>query len=265
MSFRAAVDRFQLANPLYAAAIVTFYAVDENGARAGLATLYRNPTGPQTVNNPQSLDSEGKLTAPIYHIGPLIAEVSGPNVETHSTGVIGARATWRGTWTTGSRYYTGDTLGDPNEPHTIYIATEDFTGGVSFAADLAALKIELRVKGGDTLYFTVDDAGMPASGETFRHIFADPATLLATAPNSYARALVASAGAAAWTIQKVTALGVVTTIGTLTFSTSATGAYSVAADVSFAVGDELRLVAPNPRNASLSGVALTMRLHRINP
>jgi hypothetical protein len=44
----------------------------------------------------------GQVSRPVYIEGPVIAEASGPNVESHSTGVINARGTWRGDWATGT-------------------------------------------------------------------------------------------------------------------------------------------------------------------
>lgn len=89
-AFRTAIPDFQLANPIYAGASVSFFTVDVNGvATATLATLYANPTGATTTRNPQILDADGKLTAPVYISAPVIAEAVGPNVASHSTGLIG--------------------------------------------------------------------------------------------------------------------------------------------------------------------------------
>jgi hypothetical protein len=266
MAFRNTIPDFQLANPLYAAAQVTFYTVNPTtGLSTGnLATLYANPTGSVAASNPQTLDSEGKFFAPVYQEEPVIAEVVGPNVSSHTTGPIGARGTWRGIWASGARYYTNDTLGDPYEPHTIYIATQDFAAGASFAADKAAGKVELRVRAGDTLYFEVDDPSLPASGEAWRSIFSEAAQLLATAPNAYARALVAATAPTVFTLHKRTAAGVVTQIGTLTFEAAGTnGAFVVADDVEFAESDEIELRAPDPRDLTLAQLAVTIKLHRI--
>lgn len=266
MAFRNTISDFQLANPLYAAAQVTFYTVNPStGQSTGtLATIYAAPTGSDAASNPQTLDSEGKFFAPVYINEPVIAEVVGPNVGSHTTGPIGARGTWRGIWATGQRYYANDTLGDPFEPHTIYIATQDFAAGASFAADKAAGRVELRVRAGDTLYFEIDDPGLPASGEAWRAIFSEASQLLATAPNSYARALVAATASTVFTLHKRTAAGTVTQIGTITFAASGTnGTIAVGADVSFAAGDEIELRAPDPRDVTLAQLAATIKLHRI--
>lgn len=89
MSFRTAIPEFQLANPIYAGARVSFYTVDVNGViTTTLATLYAGPSGLATASNPQTLDGEGKFLAPVYFAVDVIAQVAGPNVPSHVTGVI---------------------------------------------------------------------------------------------------------------------------------------------------------------------------------
>lgn len=85
-AFRGTIPDFSLGNPIYSAARVTFFEVDENGLRAEeLATLYSDPTGPLTAQNPQTLDGEGKFAAPVYIVDPVIGEVVGPNSGSHNT------------------------------------------------------------------------------------------------------------------------------------------------------------------------------------
>lgn len=89
-TFREAIPDFQFANPVYAGATVSFYTVDAFGASTGtLATIYSNPLGTITTNNPQILDADGKFYAPVYISVAVIAHAVGPNVASHSTGVIG--------------------------------------------------------------------------------------------------------------------------------------------------------------------------------
>lgn len=83
------VPDFATANPLYAGAQVTFWNVDANGARlATRATLYANATSSAALSNPVTLDSEGKFAAPVFLADPAIAEVAGPNIGSHYTGLI---------------------------------------------------------------------------------------------------------------------------------------------------------------------------------
>jgi hypothetical protein len=151
MSFRSAIPDFQLANPLYIGARVTFYAVDENGARTTtLATLYANPTGSQQASNPQELDSEGKFQRPVYIELPVIAETSGPNVETHSTGVINPRGTYRGDWVTNTVYFSTDFIRDPVSGN-IYSATNDYKSGASVSADVTAGNLVIVIDQDDVI------------------------------------------------------------------------------------------------------------------
>src|SRR4029077_11795809 len=98
----------------YVGATVSFFTVDATGhATLALATLFADPTSATTASNPQVLDSEGKFFAPVYIEVPVIAQVTGPNVPSHSTGVINPRGTWRGAWTTNTIYYATDFIQDP--------------------------------------------------------------------------------------------------------------------------------------------------------
>jgi hypothetical protein len=263
MSFRGAIPDFMLANRMYTGAIVSFFTVTDAGVSTGvLATLYAGPTGSHTVANPQTLDSEGKFAAPVYTDVALIAQAVGPNIGSHTIGPIGARGTWRGDWVTATRYYVNDTLGDPAEPYTIYIAAEDFTAGATFAADKAAGKVQLRVRGGDRAFFTCDMPGRVPSTEQARLLITERMTILATAPGSAASSLVAATAQAVFSLKKA---GV--EFGTLTFGAGqTTGVFAVAADTVFdgtaAAPVELRLVAPNPQDAALADFAMTLRLNR---
>lgn len=133
---RSTIPDFMTANPLYVAASVTFYTVDEDGARTETpATLYAGPTGATTALNPQTLDGEGKFVAPVYTEVPLIAEVIGPNVGSHETGIIHVRGTWRGNWAADTVYFSQDLIADPVSGN-IYVAARDYTAGASVSADV---------------------------------------------------------------------------------------------------------------------------------
>lgn len=143
MAFRGCIPVFQLANPLYIGASVSFFTVDANGhATATLATLFADPTSNITVINPQTLDSEGKFSAPVYIETPVIAQVQGPNVTSHSTGVINPRGTWRGNWAASTVYFSEDFIQDP-ATLAIYAATNDYTSSSSLATDIANGNLKL--------------------------------------------------------------------------------------------------------------------------
>ena len=87
---RTAVAAFELANPFYVGATVTFYTVDTAGtATTTLATLYGGVTGTTTLTNPQVLDSEGKFQQPVYIDEPVIAKITtNDTAKDHETGII---------------------------------------------------------------------------------------------------------------------------------------------------------------------------------
>jgi hypothetical protein len=145
MAFRGCIPDFQLANPLYIGATVQFFTVTGDGiATKTLATLYSDPTSSQTTINPQTLDSEGKFAAPVYIEVPVIAQVTGPNVPSHVTGVINPRGTWRGAWAALTVYYSTDFLQDPVSGN-IYAAALDYTASSSLATDISAGNLVLII------------------------------------------------------------------------------------------------------------------------
>jgi hypothetical protein len=93
-------------------------------------------------------------------------------------------------------------------------------------------------------------AGLLAISETIGQIIAPVGfTLLATLPGSYAKARIASTGTVVLTIYQNT-----TSIGTITFTASATGVFSFVADVTFVAGDFLRITTPGAADATLNDV-----------
>ncbi|MGE0751861.1 MAG: hypothetical protein AB7F39_06630 [Variibacter sp.] len=172
---RGAIPDFMLANPIYAGARVSFYTVDpDTGLRTStLATLYASATGTQTASNPQELDSEGKFSAPVYTEVPLIAEVTGVNVGSHTTGIIAVRGTWRGDWATSTVYFANDFIYDPVTGN-LYAARDDFRSGatitIDFEADHLAEVINQvsLITGGAALAIKVPVA-VATTGETLTH------------------------------------------------------------------------------------------------
>lgn len=137
-AIRGAIPDFMLANPLYIAASVSFYNVDSSGhITTTLATLFADPTSATTAGNPQILDGDGKFSAPVYIVSPVIAVVVGPNVPSHTTGIINVRGTWRGNWTAATVYFSTDFVVDPISGN-IYAAATDFTSSASIATDVSA-------------------------------------------------------------------------------------------------------------------------------
>lgn len=97
------------------------------------------------------------------------------------------------------------------------------------------------------------DTDRPASGELILKVYPPNVTFRADMVDSVAGAEVAATADAVFSLTKNGAQ-----FATLTFAAgSASGVIACAADTAFAPGDVLRVIAPNPRDATLSGVAAT--------
>lgn len=136
---RSSIQDFQLANPLYVGATIAFYLTDVNGAKTStLANLYAGTTGNTLLPNPQTLDSHGKFTVPVYIADPVIGHISNliSEVPDHDTGIIsppGGRN--RGEYLSGERYYPDNLIQDPATGY-IYTAANSFIA-INLAADIA--------------------------------------------------------------------------------------------------------------------------------
>ncbi len=95
MGLLTTIPDFELSNPLYAGAGVSFFTVDPTtfAIQTTLAALYNDPLGQVPAANPQVLDSTGKFAQAVYCSVPVIATVSGINAPSSSTGVIFPRDT----------------------------------------------------------------------------------------------------------------------------------------------------------------------------
>lgn len=90
MTTRYNLGDFNIANPVYAGATVSFYTVSGGAKTTTLATLYAASTGTTQGSNPATLDSDGKLSAPLYAEVPVIATITGlGSVADHDTGIMG--------------------------------------------------------------------------------------------------------------------------------------------------------------------------------
>ncbi len=113
MATRTLLRDFQLANIGLIGCTLTVYTVDAAGAKTSTrATLYDSLTGSGTLQNPQDLDSEGKVERPIYHDVPVVCEVTGAHVATVNTGAIFPGGSYRGDWVTATLYLPGDFVTD---------------------------------------------------------------------------------------------------------------------------------------------------------
>lgn len=113
---------------------------------------------------------------------------------------------------------------------------------------------EVFLAGGDRYDLASFDTDRPASGEIIVKLFPLGITFPAGLSDSQAGAETAAAADAVFSIQKN---GI--EFATLTFAaSSAAGVFACEADTAFAEGDVLKIIAPNPRDATLSGVAATL-------
>lgn len=87
---RTAIQDFSSSNQIYANATVTAYTVDSNGNKTSTkATLYSSISGDGELANPQTLDSYGKFTQPVYIDDAVILTITGlGNTPDHDTGII---------------------------------------------------------------------------------------------------------------------------------------------------------------------------------
>lgn len=181
MSFRSAVPDFSLANSLYIGATVTFWGVDQAGNKtADLPILYANPTGAQTVSNPQILDGEGKFSFPVYHEVPLIAEIRDISGGSTETGIIMPAPTWGGNWSSGRLVQTNTFLRDPSNL-SIYIATTSYTTSGSIAGDITAGNLVLVFQGEPATVATNAAQAANASAVVAQQAAADALATLAVA------------------------------------------------------------------------------------
>lgn len=99
-------------------------------------------------------------------------------------------------------------------------------------------------------------SGVPGSGEVIEgHVFTDQVVFAAGLGSSRARARVAPVGSAVFTITKNDV-----SIGTVTFApASSTGTFAMASNQTFAIGDRIDVVCPDPADAALSGVKISIR------
>lgn len=80
---RVKVSEFGIINKSLSLAVVTFYVPDDSGANSGVkATLYAASTGSTQRENPQTLDTDGKLAQDCYVESEIMATITGINDRT---------------------------------------------------------------------------------------------------------------------------------------------------------------------------------------
>lgn len=149
MGVRYSLQDVEFGNPIYALATMTAWELDAAGAKTTVkATLYSGPTGAALATNPQTLDSEGKLSSPVYIEDPVILTMSGiAGVDDHDSGIISVPGQDRGQWQTATVYYPGDYLQaaeDADSSGDLVLVHQFHTSG-DYATDIADGKIAVFI------------------------------------------------------------------------------------------------------------------------
>ena len=95
MSVRAPISDFELANPLYKNASVSWYTVAAGVKTSTLATLYSGISGTAQLANPTKLNSQGQFKQPVYIAESVIGVISGISVPSHDTGIVSPYPSFR--------------------------------------------------------------------------------------------------------------------------------------------------------------------------
>lgn len=122
---------------------------------------------------------------------------------------------------------------------------------------------DVVIAGGDTVYISMDDSDRPASGETvLKWPCPEATTFYAGLASSFAHASTGATLAAVYSIKKNG-----TQFATLTFAAAGQGgaqlgSFVCASNTTLSPGDILTIVAPNPRDATLSTIGITLTGYR---
>lgn len=128
-----------------------------------------------------------------------------------------------------------------------YILLVPDTGGGATWSEL------ISIRGvGDKYTIAISIAGRPRVGEKFRHQFEAAVSFASGFTGSQAGADDASTGTAVFSVKKN---GV--QIGTVTFDGSTAGVFALSSETVFEAGDVMHVVAPDPRDATLSGISFS--------
>ena len=161
-------------------------------------------------------------------------------------------------WTAATTYAQGDAV--PFQGKT-WVSLQ--SGNLSNRPDINPTFWTKLLGGGDNVYIAMDDSDRPATGETVLKFISPKAmTIYSGMVDSYANANVGATSTAVYSIKKNG-----TQFATITFASGGqagtqSGVFACAADIAFAAGDILTIVAPNPRDATLSTIGITLTGYR---
>lgn len=159
----------------------------------------------------------------------------------------------KGAWSSATTYAPGDYVTRLGSSYTALLA------GTNKAPESNDDYWMLSASSGGRYDIAAWDNYMPASGETIaKMVLTTAVTFPAGLVESQGKADVAATADAVFSVKKNG-----TEFGTVTFAAaSASAAFAAAVQTVFAAGDVLTVVAPNPRDATLSGISLTLTGYR---
>lgn len=160
---------------------------------------------------------------------------------------------WRGPWSAATAYTIGDAVSRLSQSYISILA------GTNHPPESSPTYWQLLAGGGSRYDLILWDNARPSSGEELlRAVLSTTVTFLAGLGDSRAVAEVAATASSVFSLLKNGAQ-----FGTITFGAgSASGVFASAADTIFSAGDILTVVAPTPRDATLSGVSATVTGYR---
>lgn len=215
--------------------------------------------GSTTGAAPYSIFRETSAAADVIETNDRLAEMvrrmnAGSFLQPDATGTLAQRAAHNDE-DQGFVYWRTDVV-----PFLVYIKTSNDSGAWSTGTSLVGPAGPRGTPGlnglngiGDAYDAAFWDPGRALAGEVvFKAVFGRAVTFPVGLANSRATADVAATGASSiWSIRRNNVQ-----FGTMTFATGAsTATFAAATATGFVAGDILTLVAPNPRNATLSGIA----------
>lgn len=240
---RSSIPDFELANPLYIGATITFYTVDVNGIKTStMANLYSDTIGPDLLPNPQVLDSYGKFTVPVYIQDPVIGTIItvANSVPAHDTGIISNDGQVRGPYTINTLYYGNDLIQDA-ATGIVYYGTQTFLS-VSLANDIA--------QGNLAVFLTPPDLSAGVSAAAAAAAAANSATAAAASASTSATGATAAAASASAASSSATSTATSATSAATSATAAAASATTAAAAAAAASGG------PQGRLSLTSGISV---------
>jgi hypothetical protein len=156
---------------------------------------------------------------------------------------------WKGVWSLATAYYTNDVVSRLNKSYISKL------GSTNQPPESSPTYWDIFTAGGDRYDIAVWASVRPDSGEHLvQVVLPTPVAYYIGLTDSAARADTAATASTVFSICKNN-----TQFATLTFAPGATvGVFACATQTAFAAGDKLSIIAPNPRDATLGDISITL-------